>query len=122
MYQRIMNSLDADILAEELKAKGMDKAVISRVKQLITILDRNYGQYRGNADMGGYILFFENIQTYRNYFEKVIDFYHLDKNMYEYSECIRNGQQSGTEWHEEMYLLSSDDALVFIYPCEIKSI
>lgn len=120
MYQRILNRLDAEILAEELEEKGTDKAVISRLKELVMILDRNYGLYRGTADMGGYILFFEDIQTYRNYFERIVDFYHIDKKLYEYSECITDGQQSGIEWHEELYLLSAEDALVFIHPCETK--
>lgn len=118
MYQRIMNELDVDILAEELEEKGTDKAVISRIKELVTILDRNYGQYRGNADMGGYILFFEDIQTYQNCFERIMSFYHLDRDLHEYSEVIKDSHQTATEWYEELYLLSSDDALVFIYPCE----
>lgn len=120
MYQRILNRLDAEILAEELEEKGTDKAVISRLKELVMILDRNYGLYRGTADMGGYILFFEDIQTYRNYFERIVDFYHIDKTLYEYSECITDGQQSGIEWHEELYILSADDALVFIHPCKAE--
>lgn len=118
MYQRIMNEIDADILAEELEEKGADKAVISRLKELATILDRNYGQYRGNADMGGYILFFEDIGTYQKYFERIIGFYHVDRDLYEYEEDIADSSQTATVWHEKLYLLSSDDSLVFIYPCE----
>ncbi len=96
MYQRIMNEIDADILAEELEEKGADKAVISRLKELATILDRNYGQYRGNADMGGYILFFEDIGTYQKYFERIIGFYHVDRDLYEYEEDIADSSQTAT--------------------------
>lgn len=120
MYQRIMNELDVDILAEELEEKGTDKAVISRLKELVTILDRNYGLCRGTADMGGYILFFEDIQDYQKYFERIISFYHLDRDLHEYAEVITDSKQSVTRWHEKLYLLSSDDSLVFIYPCETE--
>lgn len=116
MYQRIMNEIDADILAEELKERGTNQAVINRLKELVTMLDRNYGLRRGTADMGGYILFFEDIKDYQKYFERIISFYHLDKDLYEYAEIIKNSNQTAMGWHEVLYLLSSDDALVFIYP------
>ena len=47
---------------------------------------------------------------------KIMEFYHLDKESYEYSNQL-GGEGDGTEqWQEELYLLSSDDALVIIHP------
>lgn len=120
MYQRIVNKLDVEILEEELKADNIDSTVINRIRKLVAILDKEYGSYRGSSDMGGYILFFSDVQVYEKSFMKILDFYHLEKDLFEYSECISTGTENSVEWWETMYLLSSDDALVFLYPRKVS--
>ena len=47
---------------------------------------------------------------------KIMEFYHLDKELCEYSNQL-GGEGDDTErWQEELYLMSSDDALVIIHP------
>ena len=118
MYQRIMNELDAEMLGEELRTANIDGDVIDRIRELTVILDGEYGSCRGSSDMGGYILFFRDMETYEQSFQKIISFYHLDKGLFEYSDRISHKQGTNVEWWEELYLLSSDDALVFIHPKE----
>lgn len=86
------------------------------MEELIAVLDGAYGSCRGAFDMGGYILFFGDIQTYENHISKIMEFYHLDKDLYEYSKQIEGTADSTIQWREELYLLSSDDSLVLIYP------
>lgn len=115
MYLRIKNKMDAEIMREALKAERLDGAVINRIDQIVDELDMNYGGCRGSYDMGGYILLFTDRQTYEKYIIKIMEFYHLDKELYEYSNRLDGGDDI-TEWQEELYLLSSDDALVIIHP------
>lgn len=118
MYQRIKNRLDAELLSEDLQRANIDKAVIKRIGELVAILDENYGACRSSADMGGYLLFFPDGMTYEKCYPHIMEFYHLNEEWFEYSERINERPDSGIEWWEELYLLSSDDALVLIYPKE----
>ena len=115
MYQRIMNKLDIDILAEELR-DSVDDAVINRMKEQIAILDEAYGMHRGANNMGGYVLFFRDKESYTKSYDKIMNFYNLNKELFEYSDCI--GEEGKNQYMEELYLLSSDDALVLIHPKE----
>ena len=64
--------------------------------------------------MGGYILFFDDMASYDENIDEILAFYKIDKDLYEYSGCISEGQ--GISWMEELYMLGSDDALVMIHP------
>ena len=116
MYQRIMNKLDAEIVEDALKIDMVSGTVIERIKDLVLILDGEYGSHRSSSDMGGYILLFTEMQSYEKFHARIIEFYHLDKDLYEYSEMIGSAEDGTVQWWEELYLLSSDDALVLIYP------
>lgn len=116
MYQRVMNRLDAEIFAEELEKQGIEQIVVSRMKEVVATLDDAYGMYRSFKSMGGYILFFKDEVSYKKTFEQIMSFYNLDKELYEYSDCISERQDTGVEWWEELYLLSSEDSLVLIHP------
>ena len=115
MYQRLMNKLDIDILESELQGEVNDE-VLNRIREQIDIMDNAYGTLRGTKDMGGYILFFRDKESYENSVDNIMDFYHLEKDVYEYSDCISEDTDNDQEWMEELYLLSSDDALVLIHP------
>lgn len=113
MYQRIMNKLDANIWQQCMQGQISDD-VISRVCEQTNILDEAYGSNRGRYDMGGYILFFNDKSSYDNNIDEILEYYKLDKDLYEYADCISETQ--GIRWMEELYMLGSDDALVLIHP------
>lgn len=116
MYQRIKNKLDMEIIRDFLESEQTDQKVVRRMEELTDILDGAYGGSRGAFDMGGYILFFGDMQTYENHISKLMEFYHLDKDLSEYSRQIEGTADSAILWREELYLLSSDDSIVLIYP------
>ena len=64
----------------------------------------------------GYILLFTDTETYRRHISKIMEFYHLKKDLFEYSEQIVSMDDGVMEWQEELFLLSSEDSLVLIYP------
>lgn len=113
MYQRIKNSLDVEIMEDFIK---LDRIVIKRIEKLVALLDEAYGCCRASYDLGGYVLLFTEEQTYEKFLPKIMGFYHLNKNLYEYSELIESTEDHRMEWHEELFLLSSDDAIILIYP------
>ena len=116
MYQRIKNKLDMEIIKDFLESEQTNQNVVRRMEELTDILDGAYDGSRGAFDMGGYILFFGDIQTYENHISKIMEFYRLDKDLAEYSNTIEGTDGSTIQWREELYLLSSDDSLVLIYP------
>ncbi len=118
MYQRIMNRLDAELFTEELQKGNIDGIVAERMMELAGMLDDRYGVCRGSSDMGGYILFFHDSRDYGKCYPHIMAFYHLDGELFEYSERINENTEAGVEWWEELYLLSSEDALVLIHPKE----
>ena len=118
MYQRIKNRLDAKILLEEMRMQGKNVFVGDRILELVGVLDDTYGAKRGAYDMGGYILYFPDAQTYENTAVDIWDFYNIEPRMYEYMEYIGESEFSDIQWIEKLFLLSSDDSLVLIYPQE----
>lgn len=118
MYQRIMNKLDVDIWSRTVKGE-IDDVIINRVKEQIEVLDNAYGSHRGKNDMGGYILFFSDSKAYENSVDEIVDFYNIDKDLFEYSDCIFEDSKRRCKWIEKLYLLGSDDAIVLFYPKEM---
>ncbi len=117
MYYRIKDSLDAKALSDEIMASDSGMAAVTdRIKKIASILDNSYGAYRKSVDMGGYVLYFPNQKTYKENIPNIFSFYHISADDFEYSDEIGKG------WYETLYLLSSDDSLVLIYPQEIKNI
>lgn len=116
MYQRIKNRLDAKFLLEEMRAQGKNVFVGERIMELTGILDDAYGAKRKAHDMGGYILYFPDAQTYEDTVVDVWEFYNIEPTMYEYMEYIGESESNNIQWVEKLFLLSSDDSLVLIYP------
>lgn len=115
MYQRIMNSLDVDIWARNVKG-NLEDIVITHIKDEVGVLDDAYGGRRGIKDMGGYVLFFDNEKVYEECVDEIMDYYMIDKELFEFSDCINANSKSEIKWMEELYLLSSDDAILLIHP------
>lgn len=124
MYQRILNKLDVNMLKEEADKNNVPRSVLERVEELVAILDSEYGTQRTYKDMGGYILFMSDIETYQKAYSQIITHYQISEETFEYSEIIKDSynQHTNEEWVEKLYMLSSDDALVFIYPRKAQGV
>ena len=116
MYQRIKNRLDAKFLLEEMRAQGNHVFVGERILELAGVLDDSYGADRKACDMGGYILYFPDAQTYEDTVVDIWEFYNIEPTLYEYMEYIGESESNDTQWVEKLFLLSSDDSLVLVYP------
>lgn len=117
MYYRIKNIIDADILAEEITSKNQSmENVINRLHEVIQTLDDAYGTNRHSSAMGGYVLFFTDNASYRASIERILRHHNTEMENYEYSDVIATS--NNFKWNEVLYLLSSDDSLVMIYPSE----
>lgn len=116
MYYRIKNKLDAKFIMKKIYLEGENFDVANRIVELIEILDGAYGENRKAFDMGGYILFFPDHNTYEKTIVDIWEFYHIEPTGYEYMDYIGDINQNGVKWIEKLFQLSSDDSLVLIYP------
>lgn len=119
-YFRIMNGLDADMLSVEIKNIDVGKSkkavdiLSGRIFELAELLDMNYGAKRGMCSMGGYILYFPDTDSYEKWIEKINTFYGINPESEEYEDIICT--MENVVWKEKLFLLSSDDAIVIVYP------
>jgi len=107
MYQRIMNDLD---MKNMIKAP---KVISGRIGEITDILNKAYGNNRKPSDNGGYALFFPTVKDVEESLESVMKYYKIDSDIAEYREVYKTEEN---DWIEELYLLSSEDALVLFYP------
>ena len=114
MYYRLKNRLDYESLLEDIKENDSIQAVSDRVREIIETLDDNYGAHRNSKSMGGYLLLFQSEDNYEELKTPILSFYRLDDTDYEYSEVAVT--DSDIEWWEELFMLSSDDAIVIMHP------
>ena len=82
----------------------------------IEILDTTYGVGRESYSMGGYLLYFPTENDYKASLDTLAQVYHFDPWIYEFDDSIWEEQDTGCVWKRRLYMLSSDDALVMIYP------
>lgn len=111
MYYRVMNKIDAELFGEHFRNE-ISCDVIDRMKEIIETLDTAYGVYRSTRAYGGYVLLFPTRKCFEGTIEQLREFYGIKENMSEYVDQI--GAENS--WCEELYLLSSEDSLVLLYP------
>lgn len=116
MFLRLKNLNDFAAVSDYLHSKISCKSVLDRMKEILQVLDDNYGAERGSTAMGGYIFWFESDDAYQEYCVKMLSAYNLQMNAYEYSDEIDNDEDK--VWMEELYLLGSEDSIVVIHPEE----
>lgn len=119
MY-RLKTTLDCELLFMEQELTSEQNILKERMLEILETLDDAYGKNRSSHDFGGYILFFPTEDNYKRQIAQILKFYNLDKNLCEYREKIGEKAYSDTEWWEELFLLSSDDSLLLIYPKETR--
>lgn len=116
MYRRLKNRLDVELMKEAILQDGIAEIVVERIAEIIQTLDDAYSASRSSHDMGGYVLLFKDTESYAKAFPEIMQFYNLKELEYEYSDNLTEGRKVDKQWWEELYLLSSDDALVLIHP------
>ena len=114
MHLRLMNKLDLDgiggNIGDILQPPEAMASVWGRVRNAVEILDTAYGEQRSGTDMGGFVF----VATSEQDKKEVLDFYSLEEKLAEYSDTII--QIGSVIWYEELYLRSSEDAVIIIYP------
>ena len=85
MYYRIKNQLDAEMLAEEFEPKETGSLVMKRIVEIVETPDSAYGVERKSHDMGGYILYFPDVQTYQKSIGKIEEFHQIRRDICEYA-------------------------------------
>ncbi len=121
MYYRIKHRFEAELLSDEIQRIGIDKSIADRILYQIGIIDDNYNNQakiggRCRNDYGGYVLFFPDELSYRNAENKILTFYNINPDLYEYEDCILDASENQTKWMEKLFLLGSDEGLLLIYP------
>lgn len=117
MYYRIIDRMEADLLQKKFSGEPYAD-LMSLIHDRIQTLDDNYGVERNLTGYGGNILFFPDSTDYGRAFPLIANQYGLDSALSEYSDVIATW--SHVKWHEELFLLGSDFALVLVYPTERK--
>lgn len=119
-YFRIMNQLDGKMLCEDvlnnIKNESVRNKLTERIFEITNTLDDNYGDDRNSDSMGGYILFFEETESYEKWIDNIFELYHISSNLAEYHDTIVTTEENETVWNEILFMLSSDDGLIIIYP------
>lgn len=113
MYYRIKNRLDVDALTDVI-CQNFSECLFERIQEIISVLDNAYGAGRGSSAMGGYLFLFPSCNDFEKLIEKIISFYGLKQDLYEFEETLTN--ENDLVWKERLYLLSSDDSLVLVFP------
>lgn len=100
LYDELKNFIAVDIL----------DLILERVQ----VFDESYGEERNlEEDLGGYCAVFPTAANLEEEYQKLLDKYHIDEELYEYQEQIDCGEET---WIEELFILSSDYAVIMIYP------
>lgn len=88
---------------EQLENISMDSEIKKRAKEMIETLDEHYGSERAITDMGGYLLVDEaSIEEWLKCYSNIEP---------EFIESFRGSD--GQTYLEIVYLLSSDDHVIF---------
>ncbi len=115
MYLRLKNKPDLEGFRGFFEEQGK-KFLYDKMMEDIEMLDDAYGVGRQSYSMGGYLLYFPTEEDYKTSLSTLAKVYYFDPWIYEFDDSIWEEQNVGYVWKRRLYLLSSDDALVMIYP------
>ena len=119
MYLRFKNKPDLEGFSVLFEEQGK-KNLYEHMMEDIEILDTTYGVGRESYSMGGYLLYFPTENDYKTSLDTLAEVYHFDPWIHEFDDSIWKEQDTGCVWKRRLYMLSSDDALVMIYPEMIR--
>ena len=92
------------------------KFLYEKMMEDVEVLDAAYGVGRQSYSMGGYLLYFPTSEDYQTSIDMLAELYHFDPKTYEFDDLLWEEQSMGCAWKRRLYMLSSDDALLMIYP------
>lgn len=115
MYLRLKNKPDLEGFSVLFEEHGK-KPLYEKMMEDIEALDAAYGVGRQSYSMGGYLLYFPTENDYKTSLNTLAEVYHFDPWIYEFDDLLWEEQSTGYVWKRRLYMLSSDDALLMIYP------
>ena len=99
-----------------LEVNNIPTEVIERMKEIIDILNENYGANRDiESDLGGYVVIAENIIDI-----EILKQDKLQGFIPEYTDVIKCSE--GVNWTSSLFLLSSDYAIVVVTTEELSKV
>ena len=117
MYLRFKNKLDLDgfnMLFEEHGKKPLYELMMEDIE----VLDTAYGVGRPAYSMGGYLLYFPTAEDFETSLTALVDEYRFDPWIDEYDDFLWEDLNMGCAWRKRLYILSSDDVLLMVYPMQ----
>lgn len=128
MYYKVVNQFDIDMLLKaaeegfvpEIKNKPEDykkacKLSIQSLKEQILRFDLFYGEHRKpDADLGGYAYFLPTLEDVLRFFSEIKARHGLTELPSEFDDTV--AETADTEFVEELFIPSSDFAILCTYP------
>ena len=115
MYLRLKNKPDLEGFSVLFEQHGK-KPLYELMMEDIEVLDTAYGVGRQSYSMGGYLLYFPTENDYQTSLNTLAEVYHFDPWIYEFDDLLWEEPNTDYVWKRRLYMLSSDDALLMIYP------
>ncbi|KAI4442331.1 hypothetical protein FMM80_23000 [Schaedlerella arabinosiphila] len=102
-------------LIKRLGITTIPESVVNEVVHSISIFDTYYGAGRNvDNDHGGFLLLYTDFPESRKSFQPVLSRYHVSLDDAEFQNIIHRTET--VVWYSELYLISSDYAIIIIYP------
>ena len=128
MYYKVVNGFDADMLlkaAEEefvvdLKNESVAyreraKLAIQSLREQVVRLDLYYDERRrADTDLGGYAYFLPTCEDVERFLKLIKEWHHITELPSEFTDVV--AETEAVEFVEELFLPSSDFAIVCTYP------
>ena len=130
MYFKIVNKFDAEMLKmaveegfvrdienkSERYKKACELSVQSLLEQVLRF-DTFYGARRQpDKDLGGYAYFLPTLEDVSKFLKTIKEWHGITKLPSEYDDVVAEMEDEDTEFVEQLFIPSSDFALVFTYP------
>ena len=115
MYLRFKNKLDLEGFSRLFEEHGK-KPLYELMKEDIEVLDAAYGEGRPSYFMGGYLFYFPTENDFETSLDALAEVYRFDPWIDEFDDFLWEEPNTGCVWKRRLYILSSDDALLMIYP------
>lgn len=103
------------MIHQNLINKENFNTLVDKLTEYVVILDADYSADRESFAQGGYVFFISNCEEAKTVREEIIRCYNLEEKL-EFANVFLKCEDTKEIWKEELYLRSSDDAVVIIYP------
>lgn len=128
MYYKVVNGFDADMLLKaaeeefvfELKNESVEyreraKLAIQSLREQVVRLDLYYNERRrADTDLGGYAYFLPTCEDVERFLKSIKEWHHITELPSEFTDVV--AETEAVEFVEELFLPSSDFAIVCTYP------